>query len=208
MRITGGSDSGRILSKIPRSALIRPTSDKVREAIFSILGQDLDGIAVLDLFSGTGSLGLEALSRGAGSAVFIDHSREAIRLIRKNIALCGHGESARVLRKDLRKGLPKALSSTQQPFDLVFLDPPYRFTGIPFVMAYLTKDKRLSPGAWAVAETSTHNRLPPQIGYLRAVDTRSYGDTRITFYVHKPHESAKSTRRHHEFKNGNLPRLF
>ena len=76
------------------------------------------------------------------------------------------------------------------------------------VMESLTKDKRLSPGAWAVAETSTHNRLPPQIGYLRAVDTRSYGDTRITFYVDKPHGSAKSKRRHHEFKNGNLPRLF
>jgi len=144
-------------------------------------------MAVLDLFSGTGSLGLEALSRGAGSAVFIDHSREAIRLIHKNIALCGYGESTRVLRKDLRKGLPKELSTTQETFDLVFLDPPYRFTGMPSVMAYLTKDKRLSPGAWAVAETSTDNRLPPQVGDLMAVDTRSYGDTRITFYLNKPY---------------------
>ncbi len=187
MRITGGSDSGRILSRVPRSALIRPTSDKVREAIFSILGQHLDGTTVLDLFSGTGSLGLEALSRGAGSAVFIDQSGEAIRLIHKNIALCGYGESTRVLRKDLRKGLPRELSNTQEAFDLVFLDPPYRCTGIPLVMAYLMEDKRLSPGAWAVAETSNQSRLPPQIGYLRVVDTRSYGDTRITFYLNKPY---------------------
>jgi len=185
MRITGGSNKGRILSAVPKSARIRPTSDKVREAIFSILGQDLSGTNVLDLFSGTGSLGLEALSRGAGSAVFIDHSHESIRLIRKNVELCGYGGSTRILKRDLRNGLPRELVNPEKHFDLVFFDPPYGFMGIPLVMESLSNGHCFSPGARAVVETSSRTTLPARMGELKVVDTRAYGDTRITLFMKK-----------------------
>lgn len=185
MRITGGSNRGRILSTVPRGARIRPTSDKVREAIFSILGQDLSGANALDLFSGTGSLALEALSRGAASAVFVDHSHESIRLIRKNIKLCGYDGSTQILKGNLENGLPRALANLEKQFDLVFLDPPYGFTGIPFVIEYLLNGNCFSPGARALAETSNHTTLPARVGGLRAVDSRAYGDTRITLFMEK-----------------------
>ena len=101
MRITGGQVRGRILAS-PQGLKIRPTTDRVREAIFNIIGQDLSGLKVLDLFAGTGCLGLEALSRGALSALFIDNSQQAIKLIKKNLALCGYQTSGTVLRRDLR----------------------------------------------------------------------------------------------------------
>ena len=109
--------------------LVRPTSDRAREALFNILGQDkVRGALVLDLFAGTGALGLEALSRGAEKVVFVENSSFAIGLIKKNIALCGFSERTHVLKRDLLKGrffLPET-TEFGGPYDLVLLDPPYR----------------------------------------------------------------------------------
>ncbi|MBW2217733.1 MAG: RsmD family RNA methyltransferase, partial [Deltaproteobacteria bacterium] len=102
MRITGGQVKGRIIAS-PKGMNIRPTSDRVREAIFNLIGQDLSGLKVLDLFAGTGSLGLESLSRGTQHAVFIDNSQQALKLIRKNLVTCGFENSGTVLRRDLKK---------------------------------------------------------------------------------------------------------
>ena len=104
MRITGGEKRGRRLASF-KGSRIRPTSDRVREAIFNLLGQQMRGYRVLDLFAGTGALGIEAISRGARDAVFVDHSPEALQLIRKNLSLCGYEGRARLLRRDLSKGL-------------------------------------------------------------------------------------------------------
>jgi len=107
MRITGGKAKGRILAS-PRGMDIRPTTDRVREAIFNIIGHDLSGLKVLDLFAGTGILGIEALSRGAGLVIFIDKSQRSIKLIKKNLAICGYQSSGKILKLDLRMGIPKS----------------------------------------------------------------------------------------------------
>lgn len=181
MRITGGRVKGRILST-PKGLLIRPTSDRVRQAIFNILGQDLSGLSVLDIFSGTGSLGLEALSRGAGYAVFIDRLRESIDLIKKNIDLCGYRDSGMALRWDLARGIPWGHPLLMKQFDLVFLDPPYSKNLATPILAGFSKGKRLSNGARVVVESGKAASLPLSFPRLEMVDARVYGDTKINIY--------------------------
>lgn len=181
MRITGGRVKGRILSS-PKGLLIRPTSDRVREAIFNILGQDLSGLSVLDIFSGTGSLGLEALSRGAGYAVFIDRLRESIDLIKKNIDLCGYGDSGMTLMRDLTRGIPWEHPLMMKQFDLVFLDPPYSKNLATPILAGLSKEKRLSNDARVIVESDKAESLPLSFPHLEMVDARVYGDTKISIY--------------------------
>jgi len=181
MRISGGRVKGRILSS-PKGLLIRPTSDRVREAIFNILGQDLSGLSVLDIFSGTGSLGLEALSRGAGHVVFLDKLRESIDLIKKNIDLCGYGDSGMTLRRDLTRGIPWGHPLLMKQFDLVFLDPPYSKNLSTPVLSGLSKGKRLSSGARVVVESGKTESLPLSFPSLEMVDARVYGDTKISIY--------------------------
>src|SRR5512139_37752 len=125
MRITGGRLRGRRLASF-RGLEIRPTSDRVREAIFDLLGHHLAGERVLDLFAGTGSLRIEALSRGAAWALFIDRSPKALKLIVKNLKLCGLESQGAVLLKDLLKGFPRRHRLLEEKMDLVFVDPPYR----------------------------------------------------------------------------------
>ena len=184
MRITGGQARRRILASF-KGLDIRPTSDQVREALFSILGQDLEGKRILDLFAGTGSLGLEALSRGAERAVFIESSSRAVALIRKNIEICGFKRQSLVLKRDLRRGLPALETMGGLPFDLVFIDPPYRKQLIPMVMAALAKKQVLSPAAQVVAETGREEVLGKTLATLDLTDTRTYGDTKIHFFIRR-----------------------
>jgi len=172
MRITGGLCKGRILST-PKGRFIRPTADRVREAIFNILGQDLSGYHVLDLFSGTGCLGLEALSRGAKDVVFIDNLSESIDLIKKNLVLCGYQGSGVILKRDLTRGIPRGNASLDKVFDLVFLDP---------LLEEISTGERLSDVARVVIETAKTARLPVSFSDLETVDTRNYGDTKISIY--------------------------
>ncbi len=180
MRITGGQSKGRVLTS-PTGMSIRPTTDRVREAVFNIIGQDLSGLKVLDLFAGTGVLGLEALSRGARHVVFIDKSQQAIKLIKKNLATCKFQNSGTVLKNDLKKGLP-ASHLKQQDFDLVFLDPPYRKDLITPLLKKISTANILSHDSCVVAELSKNEILPKTIGNLKMTDTRLYGDTRINIY--------------------------
>ena len=181
MRITGGKAKGRQLSS-PKGMDIRPTSDRVREAIFSIIGQDLTGLRVLDLFAGTGSLGLEALSRGAQHAVFIDNSQQSIELIKANLTLCRYQESGTILRRDLKKEGFLSHPVLQQGFDLIFLDPPYGKDLITPLLEKISTTGVLSKWTRVVAELSKTEKLPRAIGNLVMEDTRIYGDTGITIY--------------------------
>ena len=167
---------------------IRPTSDRVREAIFDLLGHDLSGERVLDLFAGTGSLGIEAISRGAAWAVFIDHSPKAVELIRKNLKLCGVEAQGVVLRKDLLKGLPRRDLLLEQKVDLVFLDPPYRKGMIPAVLEELVECRILGSPSILVGQSAQREALPPRLKTLQGVKSRTYGDTRITLYRHEGQE--------------------
>jgi 16S rRNA (guanine966-N2)-methyltransferase len=125
MRVVGGSLRGRVLAG-PKSAAIRPTADRLRESLFNILahayGDPITGARVLDLFAGTGALGIEALSRGAAFALFVDQSAEARALLRENVTALGLGGNSRIFRRDATKLGP---SHPLEPFSLAFLDPPY-----------------------------------------------------------------------------------
>lgn len=179
MRITGGRSRGKTLASL-RGMNIRPTSSKVREAVFNILGQDMTGIMVLDLFAGTGILGIEALSRGAEAAVFIDKSDQSIKIINKNLTLCGYEDRCRVLKRDITKG--SAFESLTGGIDLVFIDPPYGKGIIPPVLMMLSRCGILSERAFVMTESSKNDLLPERSGTILLFDTRIYGETKIDIY--------------------------
>lgn len=157
MRIVAGAFKGRRLAS-PKDKRVRPTSDRLRESLFNRLAHRNDvaiaGSRVADLFAGTGALGLEALSRGAAEAVFVEQSPAAIRLIRNNIAALGVEGRTQALAVDARK-LPKAAA----PFDLVFLDPPYGKTLLPPALSALRNQGWLQPQSLIVAEIGTEEPL-------------------------------------------------
>jgi 16S rRNA (guanine966-N2)-methyltransferase len=176
VRVVAGRFGGRVLAA-PRGRSTRPTSDRVREALFSILGE-LQGSRVLDLFAGSGALGIEALSRGAVDAVFVDSSAAAVAAVRRN--LIALGIDCEVRRQDALVYL-RGASRDARVYDLVFLDPPYRHAGAlgPELSAAL--GPVLAPDARVVAETD--RRAPLELDLAR-LDERRYGDTLIR--IHGP----------------------
>ncbi len=178
MRIISGKYRGRRLQSIPGNS-IRPTSDRVKEAMFSILGTTCRQAAVLDLFAGTGALGLEALSRGARQVVFIDKSRRALEAIRKNIALCRAAGQTRVLKWDIAKNLA-CLAGRDTLYDLVFMDPPYGTELAATVLEHLEKHGILGAGAQIVIEHA-RNDLPEPGPAFELTSQRTYGRTMLSF---------------------------
>lgn len=180
MRIVGGRFRGRRLAA-PRSQAIRPTSDRLREALFNILahayGASLAGARVLDLFAGTGALGLEALSRGAAFALFVDHGAAARALIRQNVATLGLGGVTRIYRRDATKPGPV---HPLAPFSLAFLDPPYGKGLAELALASARGGGWLAPDALAVVEESTQAGFKPPEGF-QELDRRRYDDTELVF---------------------------
>lgn len=189
MRIISGRAKGRRLltpAKVRErnsNLLIRPTADRAREALFSIIGSEIKKAAVLDLFAGTGALGLEALSRGADRAVFIDNSPKAVELIRKNIVLCNFTDQAVVFKRDLSKGLSFLADGLPEAhFSVVFADPPYRGRMAAAILEQLADSDLLSQEALVVIEDDSRADLPEQAGRLNCFDKRRYGDTGFWLY--------------------------
>jgi 16S rRNA (guanine966-N2)-methyltransferase len=180
LRIIAGDYKGLRLAT-PRGERLRPTADRVREAIFNILGYDLSELWVLDLFAGTGAMGLEALSRGAGFVVMVDQHPAAIRLIGRNLAACGNPEHTRVYKLDLRRGL-KGLINQNYSFDLVFLDPPYGRGLTQRCLEQLGTGKLLNAAATVVSEHATDENLTSTYGCLHRQTMRVYGTTGVSFY--------------------------
>jgi len=188
VRIISGTAKGKRLSVLTGMD-IRPTSDRVREAVFSILlsrFDTFDGCAVLDLFSGTGALALEALSRGAATATLIDNGPQAARLIPRNIAACAFQQKASFLRSDVLATLPRL--SGQGPFDLIFLDPPYGKNLVPPTIATLARQGLLAPGGLIVAETGRKESLPDDIETFERLEIRRYGSITIHLFSHSAAE--------------------
>jgi 16S rRNA (guanine966-N2)-methyltransferase len=177
MRVISGRWRGRRL-QAPRGAATRPTSDRVREALFAVLGRRVAGARVLDLFAGSGALGLEALSRGAAEATFVDSAPAAIRALRANLEALG--AEAEVRRADAARFLVAASAGARQ-YDLVFLDPPYRLAGHLGSELTAALPAVLAPGAVVVAESD--RRAPLELA-LPLIDERRYGDTLIR--IHGP----------------------
>ncbi|MGI9243926.1 MAG: 16S rRNA (guanine(966)-N(2))-methyltransferase RsmD [Verrucomicrobiales bacterium] len=181
MRIISGS-AGGIRLQVPE-AVTRPTSDRVREAIFSMLGERVVGANVLDLFAGSGALGLECLSRGAERVEFIERDRKACAVIKANLAKARLDGQGRVIAREAGAFLKNATGA----YDLVFADPPYRKRDgdTDFASALLEDEnfrRAISPGGMVVLETvKGHVKTMPALGW-ELLDLRSYGDTEISFF--------------------------
>lgn len=179
MRIISGACRSRKLYSPPGMAT-RPTADRVRESIFNILAPQVSGRRVLDLFAGTGAMGLEALSRGADTAVFIDLSASALNIITRNIAACRMEERSRAIRWDIAKNLT-CLSSREAAFDLVFMDPPYDQGLIHRALSHLIRQRILENGALIVIEHAASEPVPGDFAELSLTDRRKYGKTLVSF---------------------------
>jgi 16S rRNA (guanine966-N2)-methyltransferase len=160
---------------------MRPTAARVREAIFSILGNDLGGLWVLDLFAGTGAMGLEALSRGAAFVVLVEQHPAALQLIERNLAACGSPRNVAVHRLDLSRGLG-GLGKRGWRFDLVFLDPPYGEGLTDRCLALLGSGELLNSEATVVSEHAGREDLGPAYGCLQLCETRRYGSTAVSLF--------------------------
>ena len=177
MRVITGTARGVNL-KTPEGLATRPTTDRVKEAMFSIIHFDIPGARVLDLFGGTGQLGIEALSRGAQSAVFVDAGEKACNLIKENLKRCKLEQQAKVVRSDYLE----FLSRCREKFDIVLLDPPYAEVFLENAIKKLTEIDILQSGGIIVAERPLGKELPWEfLGFTRAKDYK-YGKTLITLY--------------------------
>jgi len=178
MRIVGGRLRGRALAA-PKGQTIRPTSDRLRESLFNILahayGDPVSGARVLDLFAGTGALGIEAISRGAAFCLFVDDGAEARALIRQNVDTLGLGQVTRVFRRDATK---LGVAHPVEPFGLVFLDPPYRKGLALPTLAALREGGWLLPEAIVVVEEAADAELAAPTGY-EELERRTYDDTMV-----------------------------
>jgi len=179
MRVVAGSAKGRRLKSCPGRAT-RPTADRVKEAIFSILGShvDLGGAVVLDLFAGSGALGIEALSRGARAAVFVEEGRAAQRALRENLVACGFDRRSRVLPLPVAAAL-RRLGREGERFDGVLLDPPYGQGLVAATLDRLRSAAVVAPGAWVVVEHHV-DESPAPTGFAYLTRPHRYGKTGVT----------------------------
>jgi 16S rRNA (guanine966-N2)-methyltransferase len=184
MRIVGGRLRGRVLAA-PKSQTIRPTADRLREALFNILvhayGDPVSGARVLDLFAGTGALGLEALSRGAAFALFIDDGAEARALLRENVAALGLGGVTRIFRRDACK---LGMAHPVEPFSLAFLDPPYGRGLAEAALASARAGGWLTPDALIVVEEAASAAFAAPAGF-DALERRCYDDTALIVFRYR-----------------------
>jgi 16S rRNA (guanine966-N2)-methyltransferase len=180
MRVVAGSKKGHPLQAVPGKGT-RPTVDKVKESIFNMIGPYFEGGLVLDLYAGTGGLGIEALSRGASKCIFIDANRKAVSVILQNLDSTGLREQAEVYRNDADRAL-QALKKRELVFDIVFLDPPYAEQKIESQIAMMYDHGLLAPDAIIVTEHDAKDVLCEQIGAVIKIKEVTYGLTAITIY--------------------------
>ena len=179
MRIIAGASKGRKLAT-PKSQSIRPTSDRVKESLFNILGSEVEGKVVLDLFAGTGNLGIEALSRGAKRVIFVEKGRQAVRLIQTNFNQFGLADRSEILPKDANRAIG-ILKQRGECFDLIFMDPPYEKGLIQRTLMKLSTHPIYHGDSILVIE---HNRREPLPGILEGwhlIRQQKIGDTLLSF---------------------------
>jgi 16S rRNA (guanine966-N2)-methyltransferase len=183
MRIIGGQLKGRKL-KVAEAKGLRPTTDRVRSAVFNILRMDYSEKRVLDLFAGTGAMGIEAISRGALDAVFVDSGRDSVKMLRRALKEFGITEQGRIMNKKASPAL-KLLEADEQKFDLVFMDPPYKSVEAEKVLKQLAGLDVLKDEAVIVVEHGNDKEMPEDISRLKQYDQRRYGGTTVTFYENR-----------------------
>ena len=191
MRIVAGKYRSRILKSLKGNAL-RPTSDRLRETLFNVLGPNVAASRFLDVFAGTGAVGIEAISRGAGEVVFIENHAPAATLIRRNLASLEIQNGAQILLFDALRGLEKIAARhkpTDAPFDFVFVDPPYAEKDqYDRVLGFLGAASFLSEGSLVIAEHRLSHELPQRIGRLMQTRILRQGDAALSFFEHQAAE--------------------
>ncbi|MDD2955211.1 MAG: 16S rRNA (guanine(966)-N(2))-methyltransferase RsmD [Oscillospiraceae bacterium] len=175
MRIITGSARGRKLTA-PEGLTARPTTEMVKEAVFSAVHFEVPGARVLDLFAGSGQMGLEALSRGAASAVFVENARICLEAVRGNVEACGFQEKGRVLAMDA----VSYIQSSDETFDIAFLDPPYRQGLVAAVLPHVAE--RMSDRGVIICETDRGEELPEAVGGFVLSRVKRYSKTKVHFY--------------------------
>lgn len=181
MRISAGEHRGRRLQS-PKGTKTRPTSDLLRQALFNILGARIQGARVLDLFAGTGAIGLEAVSRGAASATFVEADRRAVASLQANLAALNLTKRARVVVADILPALTR-LQAAGGTFDCIFLDPPYASDLATRCIETLADGRLLSDNGALVTQAFHKTALPERIGVLRRAWRRRYGESSLTLYT-------------------------
>ena len=179
LRIIGGALKGKKLYSV-RNMSIRPTADRLRESIFNILSQRVLGAVVIDLFAGTGALGIEALSRGAESVVFVDNGKGALSVLRRNIDSCILDQKAYIIKWNISQNL-NCIKSRKQHFNLIFIDPPYDKNLIKPTLFNLDDSHSLKKGACIVVEHSLFEPIPTDLFAFDLLDQRKYGKTLVSF---------------------------
>ncbi len=184
MRVIAGSHKGRRLLG-PKGQQVRPTSDRVKEALFSILGARVTGARVLDLYAGTGAIGIEALSRGAQTATFVEADPTSLNLLRSNLQHCGLMDAADVRACTTETFLqgPAKLALT---FDIVFADPPYETTSADVLLPSLSQAGIITADSIVILEHRTKQSIPPHIDRLNRVRQYRYGDTTLSVFGLSP----------------------
>lgn len=185
MRIISGTKRGKKLIAL-EGEQVRPTTDRVKEALFDILQFSVENRRFLDLFAGSGQMGLEALSRGAAAAVFVDVSRDSVRVVEKNVAATGFSEKSRIVLSDFASFLRREKGA----FDIAFLDPPYR-TGL-LQQALPLVAEHMNPGGRIACEHPVEEELPLQVGEFLRGKTYRYGKIALTLYQ-REQSAAKET---------------
>lgn len=182
MRVIAGSSKGRIL-KSPKTRAVRPTADRVKEALFSSLTSmygSFYGMSILDLCAGSGSLGIEALSRGAELAVFVDNNSESLLLIHENLQITQHLDSAFLMAMDVFDAV-RRLSKENQQFDIILFDPPYALD-IGYILSQISTEGLIKDQGVIVVEQGAKTFLPDTIGRFSCINRKAYGDSALFYY--------------------------
>lgn len=168
--------------KLKTTRKVRPTQGRVKSALFNIIGDKIRDCHFLDLFAGTGAVGLEALSRGAGEVYFVDNDKECMEVIQENLKKCGWEDRAKLFHMDARHAI-SLLARQNQRFEFVFLDPPYERTFLlSSTLQMLGKEALLGEGGICVVQHLSNFSLPAEVGKLQKFRESKYGETMLTFY--------------------------
>ena len=181
MRVIAGSYKGRRLQP-PAGIDVRPTSDRVREALFSILSPSIHGVRVLDLYAGTGAVGLEALSRGAECVVFVEQKRASLDLLRENLKRCHNPSEAVVISCDVGQVFCHSEFLKWAPYDIAFADPPYHHGENATILSMIGSRVPLTVQGMVIFEHRSNTDLPQEVENLRQFRQARYGDTTLTFF--------------------------
>jgi 16S rRNA (guanine966-N2)-methyltransferase len=204
MRVITGKYRGRVLQG-PKHQGLRPTADRVKEALFNILGEKIGTADFLDLFAGTGGIGIEALSRGANSVVFVDVNPASIRLLKQNLHFVSPQDRVRVVHLAAARAVA-LLAREKAAFDIIFLDPPFEAGLLDRTVTALWEGRLLKPGGVLVAEHPRKHPAPPRV--FGEAQTRNYGDISLTFYPFNQAERDGQAKYEEPQDQGNLPGEF